>query len=250
MFLAAAALAWLNAMPVQAQTAEQANRTQAIEQAAPGPTLEPSTSSPARLIPRAEIGLGVTTLGLGPELGLRAPGTLLEKFGVRIALDAFSYGRNLTVSDISYRADAHLLSGSAKIDFYPFTTGFRISGGILAGNNSVKLKATPSNNLTLGNTTYTPAEIGTLQGTAKYPSSAPYLGFGYVLPVFSQRASLSFDAGAIHTGTANLMLAATGPMNNTTQGQADLAAQSNKVSNSLRATSWYPFLGITLSYRF
>lgn len=118
----------------------------------------------------------VGTLGLGADLGLA--------FGSFITLRA-GYGTVPTeldadISDVSYEADLPdvILLG---VDLHPGGGGFRVSGGVLIQTDDVILDATPSEELDLGDNTYSPSEIGTLRGVGTTDSAFPFamIGFGH-----------------------------------------------------------------------
>src|SRR5581483_6887465 len=106
------------------------------------------------------LGAKASTLGLG----LEATFSLSDRFNLRAGLN--NYSRTLNESDggIDYRADVDLKSAALIFDFHPFAGTFRISAGLVSNSNKLDLNATPTGNVEIGDTTYTPAQVGTLNG--------------------------------------------------------------------------------------
>ena len=103
-------------------------------------------------------GAGVSTLGITAEGGLR-----YGSFGARLLGNYYSYSGSDTVDGVDYHGTLALRSIGLAADWYPFETyGFRFSAGLLISGNSLKGDASPNSNITIGDTTYTPAQVGTL----------------------------------------------------------------------------------------
>src|SRR5204862_2317871 len=121
------------------------------------------------------LGAKAGTLGLGIEGTFR----LSDRFNLRAGINDYSRRINETESDISYQADVKLKSVGLFFDVHLFAGIFRVTAGFINDGNKLHLNATPTSNVTIGGTTHTPAEVGTLTGDIKFKSGAPYFGIGW-----------------------------------------------------------------------
>lgn len=186
----------------------------------------------------------VSTLGLGVEAGYR-----WDMFALRAGVNYFSLSRNFTAGGIRYEGEGTLLSLGLMADFFPFSNGFFVSGGLRLNGNKIDVTATPGSSVTLGSTTYTPAEIGHLDGKVDFNEVAPYLGLGWRGPVFgSKNVILSVEAGAMFQGDANTSLTCTGPVCSAIE--ADLAAERRDIENKINDLDIFPVVSIGLGVRF
>src|SRR4029453_16850085 len=87
--------------------------------------------------------------------------------------------RDEEVDDIDYDGEADLNSYGLNLDWFPTGGGLRISLGGRVNNNEVDLTGRPTTAVTVGNTTYSPQQIGTLTGTVTTDDFAPSLTIGY-----------------------------------------------------------------------
>ena len=195
---------------------------------------------------RVSVGASVSTLGIGPEAGFRPT----DNLGLRLGANFFDFGFNKTIDSVPYHFDTHLRSGGAVIDFYPFETGLRLSAGLRINGNDADTHSTPTSDVTIGGTTYTPALVGTLSGTVKFNHVAPYVGLGYSSALFDTGFELALEAGVLYQGRANVSLSASGPVAADPAFQANLATEEHNVANHLRLLEWYPVVALTLGYRF
>ncbi len=198
---------------------------------------------PAQAQDAATFGIGVTggTLGIGPEasvgvgkhLGLRANATFLSING--------SY----STSDLDYDARLKLRSAGLMVDLFPWSGGFYVSGGVRSNGNRADLLATPSGNVTIGNTVYTPAQIGTVSGDADVADVAPTATLGYRKR--SGGFSFGIEAGALFQGSVriNQFKSSTGLIS-----QADLDAERAELQADVNKYKVYPVLQISLGWRF
>lgn len=192
-----------------------------------------------------DVGLNVSTLGIGAEAGYR----LDSHFGVRIGANGFAWSFDKTFDSTPYTIDAHLASGGGLIDYYPFETGFRLTAGLKINGNGASGTATPTSNVRIGGSTFTPAQIGTLDAHVGYNTVAPYLGLGYagrVSPAFE----LSIDAGVMYQGTADVSLTASSPLANTPTVQNALAQERDDIRHDANYLEFFPVLTLGATYHF
>ncbi|HEY9771937.1 MAG TPA: hypothetical protein V6C71_26130 [Coleofasciculaceae cyanobacterium] len=77
----------------------------------------------------------VSSLGLGGHVVRK----ITPNFNARIGVNAFKLGINIEETDFDYEGDLNLFNVSSLIDVHPFrSSGFRISGGLIVGNNNIE----------------------------------------------------------------------------------------------------------------
>ncbi len=193
------------------------------------------------------VGITAGTLGVGPEVSLRP----MEKLGVRASINWLTFSRDEDVDDINYNGDLGLLSVGATLDWYPFDGGFRVSAGGRWNGNDIELSATPSNNVTVGGTTYTPAEIGRLTGTVEANPFAPVLTLGYGGDL-SSGFTFGVEAGVMYQGAPKIknLRARGGLLENDPGLLGDLQDEEQRIENEVDSYKVWPILQVMLLYRF
>jgi hypothetical protein len=180
-------------------------------------------------------GITVGTEGVGGEISY----LLHNNFAVRakasyLGLDWESKGHDENFNLSGYFA-------GVLVDFHPFQTGWRTSGGLKYVNveyNSVKAGAQ-----SIGNTEYTADQIGSLKTSVRNSNPAvPYFGVGYDSSHYSKGGTefnLGLDIGALYIGESDVKLI-------TTKGSAipgiasDLTNEAAKTKGDI--PSFYPVI--------
>lgn len=203
-----------------------------------------TASAPAK----AQVSVGVTagSPGIGGELGYDASDLL----GVRVMGAYFPYSHSITPSNITYDGDLRLLSFGGVADFYLFDSGFRLTGGVYLNRNRLDIKGTPNGNVTIGSTTYTPAQVGTLTGRVSFRDVAPYAGLGYASGRGDTGLAFTADAGVMFQGGPRVALAASGPITATPGFAANLEQERQKIASDVDWLRFYPAVKIGVLYRF
>jgi hypothetical protein len=192
------------------------------------------------------VGPNVSSLGAGLEGDYRAT----DFIGGRLGFNLFKINVDLRSQDVRYNSDINLASVGGTVDLYPFAhslrgRGFRLSAGLKWNGNDADLTATPAYAVTVGNTLYTPAQIGTLKGTVSVDPVSPYFGLGYSGRVGSD-LYLAFDAGALYQGKSKASLnSSTGLVS-----QSDISAEQAKIQDKFDTFVFYPVITASLKYRF
>jgi hypothetical protein len=193
----------------------------------------------------------VGSLGLGAELDLG----LTDSLGARIGLNAFTYKYNTTSSSVNYDFKLQLQTVSALADWYPFQGSFRTTLGVMYNNNKVSLAGLPTGGTyTINGTTYTSADIGSLQGDMSFNKVAPYIGIGWGNPAAKDKGwGMTSDIGVLFQGTPKTSLVATCgatlPAPQCTTLQSDTAAENTKLQNDLSNFKWWPVVSVGISYQ-
>src|SRR5689334_6759650 len=104
------------------------------------------------------IGASIGTAGVSGEAQVKVAPWLQLRGGYNY----FKYGADQTIDDIAYDGDLDLTSFGAFADIHPFSSSFVISGGAFfyQSDSFLEATATPTQNVQIGNTTYTPAQVG------------------------------------------------------------------------------------------
>lgn len=192
------------------------------------------------------IGLVGSTLGGGVE----ATTSLTNNLNVRGLVTGFNYSKSTTESDISYDGDLKMLGAGAMLDYYPFESGVRLSVGGIYNGTKLSLTGTPASGSTyeINGITYSAAEVGTLTGKVEYGKVMPYIGIGFANPLKGSAFTVGMDIGALF-GTPETSLEATGAAANPALA-ADIEQERQELKKSAGDLTAYPYIAISLSYRF
>lgn len=184
------------------------------------------------------------TLGLGGELATAITSDVNARFG----LNALDYDFDEEFDDVEYDVDLDFSSFSALLDWHVFGGSFRVTGGLLSMDHELDLDGTPTDNVEIGGTLYSPSDVGTLSGDAEIDGVAPYIGIGWGNPLDrSRRWGLYCDLGVAFADSPDVTLSATG----TVPGlAADLAEEREEIEDDLEPFQFYPVISLGLFYRF
>lgn len=191
------------------------------------------------------IGLKVGALGLGAEYTYE----ITDRIAVRGALYGSKLGFDVEESDIEYEADVVWDSLSAGVDFHPLKSALRLSLGFLKNDNGLDLVSRPTTNVEVGNTTYTPAEVGTLEGAVRFDDTATFVGLGWDWSRDKRVFGMSFDIGLIDQGDAVVTLRGTGQLLGDPQFQQDIDDEAADLEDELDLDV-IPFLTLGFQFRF
>jgi len=196
---------------------------------------------------RLAVAAKASTLGGGVELLARVNSNLT----LRVGGNAYSHTYTTSQDDIKYDVDLDLSSVSAILDWHPFNGGFRVSAGILSNDNSIDVDAQSSATYSIGNTTYSGSDVGTLTGSVGFENVAPYVGVGWG-NAFGEgkRVGVVFDVGVIFQGTPNVNLTADGTLSDNAAFLEDLALEEEELKDELNEFKYYPVISLGMTYRF
>ena len=183
------------------------------------------------------------TLGAGAEFTTK----IATDINARVGLNALDFDfDDEEIDDVEYDLGIELSSFSALVDWHIFDDSFHITGGFISMNNEIDLDATPTKSVEIGDTIYTPAQIGTLSGCVDIDGLTPYLGIGWGNPFGGDRRwGFTLDLGVAFTDSPDVSLSATGAI-----AQADLEKERKDIEDDLDFIQIYPVLSLGLFYRF
>jgi hypothetical protein len=192
------------------------------------------------------LGISGGSLGAGPEVSYR----FADRFGVRANAGFLSFDRDESVDDIEYNGDLELNSLGAMFDFYPTGGGFRISFGGRINNNEVDLVGTPAEPVTVGDTVYSPAQVGTLTGTVSGDDFAPAITLGYG-GTLAQGFTLGFEIGVMYQGSPQIDgLRATGLLASNPGFLLDIQEEEARIEEEAEDYKYWPVAQVHFLYRF
>ena len=210
--------------------------------ALPGAALAKDQDQP----PRIEAALTVGSLGVGPELTWR-PSRVI---GARASATWLGVNHTVGVNDIDYHGALKLASYGLMADLYPFRNGLRLSAGLRVNRNKVRLRATPTAPVSVGQLTFAPDQIGTLSGTVTTADLAPVFTLGYTTGK-ARGLNFAIDGGVMLQGTPRMTdLTANGTLAADPAFQAQLADEQTQVNARIDQYKVYPVLQVSVGYGF
>jgi hypothetical protein len=191
---------------------------------------------------------GIGSAGVDAEVQV----ALGSRFQVRGSYSYLKFSHDETYDDIHYNGDLRFSNPGAFVDVRPFGNSFIVTGGAYFGKKDLALDARPTSNVQIGNATYTPAQVGVLNGKAKLNDTAPFLGIGWDT-TFQGDGPWGFKviAGAMYTGSPKVSLTATG---GTLAGdptfQQQVANERQQLQDDADNLKVYPVVQAGLTFRF
>jgi hypothetical protein len=202
----------------------------------------------AALCTTAQAGELYTQFGVpGVALGFSQP--LGPLFGVRADYSSIGTRKDRrTENGIDYDATLKLNGGALLADWFPFAGSFRITTGLTANQYKLDLLATGAGgSVTVGSTTYTTTAQDQLRVQVKFPSSTPYLGFGWGHGNGSG-VRFAVDIGA-RIGKATVDYSLIGPWASRVS-QADIDSELQQLREGVGKVKAIPQLTLALGYPF
>ncbi|MEZ5937805.1 MAG: hypothetical protein R3C52_06250 [Hyphomonadaceae bacterium] len=200
----------------------------------------------------AENGVAVSA-GLGTTGGaISAEAALNDYFVLRGGYNYFKYGMDDEYDDIAYDGDLDLSTLGAFVDLHPFGGAFMLSGGAYFGDKALKMHATPTENVEIGDATYTPAQVGTLNMKANLEKAAPFVGLGWDTAFTGEGPwGFRFVAGAMFTGSPDVNLTSTGgTLSDDPNFLAEVAREEQNLRDDVDDYEVYPVIEAAVSFRF
>lgn len=202
----------------------------------------------AELGQEVDLGLRVSSLGVGADLGLQVH----PKVRVRFNVNGFWWSYDHSYQDIDYDIKLNWLTLGGLVDYHPLNTGFRITGGAYINLNKLNLDTDidPTATYNIGGQTFTGAQVGTLDGDIKWNVLSPYLGIGWTTPISpNRRWMFYFDLGVIYHGQAEVSLDSSNPLGLAELSEA-LKREEKDIEDDLSGFQFYPVVGVGFSYLF
>ena len=210
-----------------------------------------------------------STLGFGGHIVRK----IAPNFNARVGVNAFGLGINIEETDLDFEGDLNLFNVSSIIDVHPFKrSGFRISGGLIFGDNNFDGTADISEEVAdeLGEVEVEGQlinvsdlninELATLDADIDVNNSvAPYIGIGGGNAV-GEGKGLGFwwNLGVVFGGSpeveldSNVSEETPEAIREEVEEAADniLEEEEEKLEDELDFINIYPVLSLGLSYQF
>lgn len=194
------------------------------------------------------VGLNAGTPGVGVQIS----GKFGEMVVLRGAIDGLSVSHDEDYSDIAYNGKAKLFTGGVFADIHPGGGAFFVSGGAYAGKRKINLRAQPTAAVDIGGQTFTPAQVGRLDGEAKLSKVQPFLGLGFDNTYVGERGwGFRALAGVAFSKRPDVELTASGgTLSNDANFQARLRAEEADARDDAKDFKYFPVVQVGLTRRF
>lgn len=198
--------------------------------------------------PGVAVGATAGTSGVGLDVQVK----LGPIFTLRGSLDRLTWDADESYDGVDYTADLAFDTVGGFIDMHPLANGLLISGGAYVGDRDIALAATPTGPVEIGGQTYTPGQVGTLNGAVKLSDVAPFLGIGWD-DTFYRRGRWGFRAvaGLAWSDEPEVALTSTGgSLSNDPAFQARLRDESQAITDEAEGYGLFPVVQVGLNYKF
>ena len=191
---------------------------------------------------RAEFGIGINVGNLG--FGVEARQTLSPSLDLRFGIAGIAYHTDFDYDDINYDITQSTAVPEVKLDWRPMQGMFRLTFGLAYYNQVSNLELTPDPGTfyTIGNGSYSAAQVGTLTGKVSHHVGAPYFGVGWDF-LSNKNLGFTIDAGAYYRNEPDVWLTSTG-----TVSASDLALEANNIKDDTWAV--LPVVKLGMLFRF
>lgn len=194
------------------------------------------------------LGLNVGTPGVGVQAAAKVNDTIV----LRGAVDGIGISRDEDYSDVAYEGKAKLFTGGLFADVHPGGGAFFVSGGAYVGKRKIELRAQPTAAVDIGGQTFTPAQVGRLDGEAKLSKVQPFVGLGFDNTFVGDRGwGFRALAGVSFSKRPDVELTASGgTLSNDANFQARLRAEEADARDDAKDFKYFPVVQVGLTRRF
>lgn len=206
-----------------------------------------ATTAAAQSSPVA-VGVNLGTTGVG----LEAQFSVSDSLVVRSSADGLSFDHDETYSGVDYDGKLKSMTAGLFADWHPGGSAFLLSAGAYVGERKVKLDAQPSGNVEIGGATFTPAQVGRIEGQAKMSDVQPFAGVGFD-NTFTGDGAWGFRAlaGVAFSKSPDVTLRATGgTFSNDPAFLARLRQEEQDLQDDADGFKYYPVVQIGVTRRF
>ena len=193
------------------------------------------------------LGVGGSTLGYQVALSQ----SLSENVNLKLAYHTASKSFDGETDGVNYDYDFDFESTGILIDWHVFGGGFRLTTGALINDNEIDAQSDISGlTIEVGDTIFTSAEVGQLEGDISFDSYAPYLGLGWGRSI-SDGFSFVFDLGVVFQGepTVNLQTVG-GTLSNNPLLLDEVEREEQELQEDANDFDIYPVVSLGLFYNF
>jgi opacity protein-like surface antigen len=202
---------------------------------------------------RFAIGPQVGTTGVGIEAQFKVS----DRITLRGGFDSLSFDEEVEGDGILYDGELDFSTGGIFADLHPTGGAFFLSAGVYFGDRRVNVSGTPAPGTTveIGDDTFTAAQVGTLNGTLDFGSTAPFMGLGWNNTFTrSRRWGFKFLVGAAFGSDPDATLTRVGGSALSPADQArldaELRAEEIEIEKEADRFKVFPVVQLGLAYRF
>jgi hypothetical protein len=194
---------------------------------------------------RFGIGIKAGTLGAGIE-GTWRP---LPFMDLRLGGNAYELADSASKAGIDYDSTLNLESFYGTVNLRVPLSPLRFTLGAFSNGNELTLQSQFSDFVTVGDTTYTAAEAGTLTSTTSFDGASPYVGVGLDFTLFG-KIGLNLDAGLLWQGEPIVGLTANGTLAGDPGFQASLEQERLELVDEVATYKAWPVasLGFVVNF--
>ncbi|MDX1443048.1 MAG: hypothetical protein R3270_04620 [Gammaproteobacteria bacterium] len=196
------------------------------------------------------IGARAGTLGLTYEATLG----FTDFLAIRAGVNGYDTDYDTTEDEINYNFDADLKSRHLLLDVHPFAGTFRITGGFVQQDTLFTGVGTSNTSYTIGSTTYSPADIGSVTASAGWDDRYSYIGLGWGKSPSGEGFGFSFDVGVVLQESPTVNIVVDSPLLNDPvagpQLQANIDEEEAQLRSDMEEFDTYPVISLGISYHF
>ncbi len=173
-------------------------------------------------------------------------------FTLRGSVDRLPHSADESYDGVDYSGDLTFDTVGGFVDMHPLANGFLISGGAYLGDRDIALAATPTGPVEIGGQTYSPAQVGTLNGAVKLSDASPFVGIGWDDTFYrAGRWGFRAVAGVAWSDEPEVALTSTGgSLSNDPAFQARLRDESQRITEETEGYGLFPIIQVGLNYKF
>lgn len=192
------------------------------------------------------------TLGLGADVVKR----IVPNVNGRVGLSGLGIGVEISDDNTDYDGDVNLGGIPLLVDFHPFFSSFRVTGGLVINNNKIDVDAKgrdEDRTVRIGDRDFTVSDVGDIKGEVEFNDVAPYIGIGFGNPVrLGKSFGFSVYLGVMFQGAGDVSLRATNPSQAGIDAgiNAQLEREEDDLQDEVDRIQVYPILQIGVTYQF
>jgi hypothetical protein len=191
------------------------------------------------------VGVKAGTLGLGLE-GRWRP---LPYMDLRFGGNTYEYDDDGSQAGVNYDAVLNLDTFYATANFRFPLSPFRVTAGLFSNGNEFQMTSVDSGTFDIGGTTFSSAEVGTLQSVTSFSSTAPYIGVGYDFSLF-KKVGLNLDFGLLWQGDPEVSLTADGLLAQDAGFMQSLENERLELEDEMSDFKAWPVVSLGFFYNF
>ncbi|WP_206668632.1 hypothetical protein, partial [Pseudomonas saliphila] len=157
---------------------------------------------------------------------------------------------------VFFRRSLKMSSVEALVDYFPFDSGFRLTGGVMFNNNDFTGSGKPNVNglVEIGGYVFTADTVGQVDAEVEVRRIAPYLGVSYGNTFKGSALSVNADLGVMFLGRPDATVRVSGADNASPfiRNRLNEAARNEEgdVEDQLDRLQYYPLVRVGLTYAF